>query len=258
MNETSFAAAGEPKLAEVEYSVLGASQEVTLRSLLPIAFAALAAAGTAQIDPQNKLLEIADKVAEEMKEIDRLLMQRATSGEAAKALDRSAQGIQKMLEEVDGTSKSVCKGIDALMEELEKNGSGVCPSSDFGQSPDQQDQQSEQQSGDKEPSVRKENRSADLVDQRKPDARPQDGRAEGPEQNPTTGQKAPSAPRPDAGEERVHHERDALEWGELPKYLGGIKQRGGLPDVSGKYRRLYEAYLKQQATPGKDGEQGGK
>lgn len=58
-----------------------------------------------------------------------------------------------------------------------------------------------------------------------------------------TAQKPPS----EGEKEAVTRGADAANWGTLPDYMGAIKQRGGVPEVSEKYRKLYDAYLKAQA-----------
>lgn len=72
--------------------------------------------------PQEQLRRIAAKVSEEMQTIDKLLAQREIGKAAAEATKRSSEGLQKMLDEAQGTSKSVQKGIDELIEELSKSG----------------------------------------------------------------------------------------------------------------------------------------
>jgi hypothetical protein len=72
--------------------------------------------------PQDQLRRIAAKVSDEMQAIDRLLAQREIGKAATEAAKRSADGLQKMLDEAQGTSKSVQKGIDELIEELSKSG----------------------------------------------------------------------------------------------------------------------------------------
>jgi hypothetical protein len=73
-------------------------------------------------DPREQMKQIADKVAEEMKEIDRLLMSRDAGQGANEALERSTAGIQKMLEGADSSNKRVQQGIEELIEQLSKCG----------------------------------------------------------------------------------------------------------------------------------------
>lgn len=81
-------------------------------------------------------------------------------------------------------------------------------------------------------------------EQQKPGEQKPSGGGENPQdaQNKT----AKRAPKED-GTENVERSGETAAWGSLPEYLGGIKQRGGVPEVSEKYRKLYEAYLKAQA-----------
>ncbi|MEZ5964442.1 MAG: hypothetical protein R3F56_11400 [Planctomycetota bacterium] len=92
--------------------------------LLSSAVALLGAVAPAQLgpDPRDQMRQIADKVAEEMKEIDRLLTSRDTSGAAAGALERSAAGIDKMLDGAQTSNKRVQQGIEELMAQLSKCG----------------------------------------------------------------------------------------------------------------------------------------
>lgn len=69
-----------------------------------------------------------------------------------------------------------------------------------------------------------------------------------PSANQQVGQNKTAQKPPAEGEkEAVTREAGAADWGTLPDYLGAIKQRGGVPEVSEKYRKLYDAYLKAQA-----------
>lgn len=92
--------------------------------LLSSAVMLLGAVAPAQLgpDPRDQMKQIADKVADEMKEIDRLLTSRDTSGAAAGALERSAQGIEKMLDNAQTSNKRVQQGIDEIIEQLSKCG----------------------------------------------------------------------------------------------------------------------------------------
>lgn len=67
-------------------------------------------------------------------------------------------------------------------------------------------------------------------------------------ENPMSAQNKPaSKPQNDDGKEVAERAADVAEWGNLPEYLGAIKQRGGVPEVNEKYRKLYDAYLRAQA-----------
>lgn len=78
---------------------------------------------TAQLgpDPKDQLRRVADKVAEEMQAIDKLLTER--NADAAKAASqRASEGIQKMLEQAATGNKRVQQGIDELIEQLKSCG----------------------------------------------------------------------------------------------------------------------------------------
>lgn len=88
-----------------------------------------------------------------------------------------------------------------------------------------------------------------MVQQRKPEQNQEPaGQPKQPQDNPHAGrnQTAQQAQKDD-GQEVVGREGGTASWGNLPEYLGAIKQRGGVPEVSEKYRKLYDAYLKAQA-----------
>ncbi len=71
---------------------------------------------------------------------------------------------------------------------------------------------------------------------------------QGGQPNPTSAEnKQASKAQADDGKEVAERAREVAEWGNLPEYLGGIKQRGGVPEVSEKYRKLYDAYLRAQS-----------
>ncbi len=87
-------------------------------------------------------------------------------------------------------------------------------------------------------------------DEQQPGEQKQPGGGE----NPKDAQNKTARRQPkDDGTETVQREGGTADWGNLPEYLGGVKQRGGVPEVSEKYRKLYEAYLKAQAKKPGDG-----
>ncbi len=92
--------------------------------LLSSAVALFAGLAPAQLgpDPRDQMKQIAEKVATEMKEIDRLLMSRDAGKAATEALQRSAEGIDKMLDGAQSSNKRVQQGIDELIEQLSKSG----------------------------------------------------------------------------------------------------------------------------------------
>ncbi|MEZ5964443.1 MAG: hypothetical protein R3F56_11405 [Planctomycetota bacterium] len=74
------------------------------------------------------------------------------------------------------------------------------------------------------------------------------GKPQGGGENPQTAEnRAAAKQQADDGKEVAERTREVSEWGNLPEYLGAIKHRGGVPEVSEKYRKLYDAYLRAQA-----------
>lgn len=92
--------------------------------MLTTAVALLGAVAPAQLgpDPRDQMRQIADKVAEEMKEIDRMLMSRDAGKSASEAVERSVEGLEKMLDGAQTSNKRVQQGIDELIEQLSKCG----------------------------------------------------------------------------------------------------------------------------------------
>ena len=220
-----------------------------------LAVLALTSATAAQIGPDAKdqIKRIAEKVAEEMAEIDRLLTNRDASQNAADAAKRASEGIQKMLEQAETANKRVQQGIDELIEQIKQQSGG-------GQGQEGQEQpQDGQQPGSRrdQNSPREENQTPEMVQQQGQQHGQQQQQQQGqpkPEgQNPQAAQnRTAQKPPTDDGKEVVERVGEAGSWGVLPEYLGAIKQRGGVPEVSEKYRKLYDAYLKAQAKkPGK-------
>jgi hypothetical protein len=212
--------------------------------LLTSAVALLGAVAPAQLgpDPRDQLRQIAEKVAEEMKEIDRLLMARDAGKETAAALERSVGGLEKMLEGAQTSNKRVQQGIDELIEQLSK--CGLCNGGGEGEGEKPQD--GEPQDRNTPSSPRQENPTPDMMQQ----SQPQPGQTQpaGGQENPTTAENRRAAKdKADDGTEVAERGREVSEWGNLPDYLGAIKQRGGVPEVSEKYRKLYDAYLRAQS-----------
>ncbi len=223
----------------------------------PLAVLALASATAAQIGPDAKdqIKRIAEKVAEEMAEIDRLLTNRDAGQNASDAAKRAAESIQKMLEQAETANKRVQQGIDELIAQMKQQSGG-------GQGQESQDQpQDGQQPGSRrdQNGPREENQTPEMVQQQQQQQGQQQGQQQQqgqpkPEgQNPQAAQnRTAQKPPTEDGKEVVERAGDVGSWGALPEYLGAIKQRGGVPEVSEKYRKLYDAYLKAQAKkPGK-------
>jgi hypothetical protein len=218
-----------------------------------VAFGLLLGQATAQVDdPRQKVLEISKRIAEEMAEIDRLLLQ--GSGEALRAAREAAQRNQKLLDELlkqtQQSQGNVVKSIDELIQEIERLSQ---PSGGQGGEPHPQDQQDQQPQGEQQQrqGQRDQTQTPDFQQQQRPQQpgrqRPQGEQPTGPEEHRGPGQQRPATQEPRSDSERVGHEQDATSWGMLPKYVPLLHGRGTMPEVPEKYRRFVEAFTKQAA-----------
>jgi hypothetical protein len=202
-------------------------------------------------DPRAKIKELAQKIAEELQNVDKLLLQREAGGARA-AMDRASSGMAKLLEESKRGQAGASQGIADLIAELDKLRSQSSQSSDSDSDsgsqsqnrPQPQDGQQRRESGQRD-----QTKTADLIQQGQTQPPPKpDGT------DPKGGQEAQIPPQqtrgqelPDGATERVQREAEAAEWGSLPKYLQYLQRRGGMPEVPEKYRKFLEAYVKQSA-----------
>lgn len=190
-------------------------------------------------DPQRKIKEIANEIAGELQEIDRLLLQTGQEGgakAAAEGMARAAQRIDDLLEQTAQSQEAAAKRMDELIKEIEKL-SGQCSgcSECNGQGHGKQSQQPQQRS-QRQPSS-----TPDAARPDEPDGdKPQDNRS-----REEPGQNAPADAERQDPTQRVDHERTFEKWGNLPDYLEFLKSRGGQPDVPEKYRKFRDAFLKQ-------------
>lgn len=74
------------------------------------------------VDPRKKIREIVEEVAQEMREIDRMLLQTGGAGaqKAAERMARNAERIEKLLEQTRNSQGKVVDRIDKLLEEIQK------------------------------------------------------------------------------------------------------------------------------------------
>ena len=96
-----------------------------MRARIPALIAALALPGAVRgqfENPQDKILEITKAVAEEMQEIDKLLLQSTPrdTGQAATAMKRNVERIDALLKQTAKSQNNVVKNIDELIKQLEK------------------------------------------------------------------------------------------------------------------------------------------
>lgn len=222
-------------------------------------------------NPMEEIKEIAEAVDKQLKEIDRLLLESGKKGQA-----RSAP--KEMLEQAAESSKAAEDGIDKLIEKLsEMSQQSSSSSSSSSQQQQQQDQQQQQQSQQQQgqPQNRRENQNPEFVQQPQQGQEQQQGQPQEQqqgqdqqgqqeqEQEGADGQPRGGTEQRDGGENRVGNQppqgatdagkpgTGAGEWGGLQPYLNFLKNRGASPKVPAKYRRYYEAYLKNKAKGGK-------
>lgn len=204
-------------------------------------------------DPSlREIQEIARRVDEQLREIDRLLL------ESSKARGEG-QRPQELLQQSRQQSEVVEQGIDDLIAKLTqmKNQS---PSSQSDQQQQQQQQQRQQQqdpSQQQRPQNRRENPDQEFMPQgqqqqgeqqqgQQQQQQQQANRPEGPEQNPPGGENREGNLPPDQATGPGQPGTGDDEWGKLQPYVNFLKNQGSPPKVPEKYRKYWEAYLKQR------------
>lgn len=218
-------------------------------------------------DPREEIKEIATSIDKQLKEIDDLLRESGRQGQ-------TRNKPKELLEQAAENSLTVQDGIEKLIEKLNdmKNQSG---SGSGEPSPDQKDGQGKPQDGqpqDGQPQPgqgsqqRRENDNPDFVQQPQEG---QDGKPKGegeqkpggeqPQSKPGEGDPKGGQQGTDGGENRVGKRppndptgpgqpgQGEGDWGGLQPYLNFLRNRGASPKVPEKYRKYYEAYLKNKA-----------
>jgi hypothetical protein len=227
-----------------------------------------AAAGLlrAQGDPTRDIQELARAVEQQLQEIDRLLLESGKKNQAR-------QTPKELLQQARERSEAVEGGIDKLIEKLNEmknqgGGGGGGPSDE--PKPSDQDQPPGQPQQGQGGRNRRENQTPELVP--RPQAQPQQGEQPQPGQGEPKPQPAGAQPQhgqenPDGGENARGNRPPESEtgpanpgtgdgsWGELQPYMNFLKNRGSRPPaVPEKFRKYWEAYLKQkQGTGGGSG-----
>ncbi len=209
------------------------------------------AAATAQFeDPATKVRELAEDVARQMEEIDRLLLQRGSEDPAAAsaALRNSAEKIGELLDQTTESQQGVVDRIDELITTIQKmagqGGGGG------GSSQDRQQQQGEQQP-QRQPGQRQQSDTSEAVDQRPGEGEQLDD-ADGPQRQDEPGTNRENATPEASDTEQVERDADASAWGRLQMYEQMLKTRGGPPRIPDKYRRYYEAFLERARKQAKE------
>jgi hypothetical protein len=261
---------------------------MTVRTVSPFLALLLVGLGlarptSAQGDPVREIKEIARAIDEQLQEIDRLLLESGKKGQPR-------QKPKELLQQADAKSQSVEQGIDTLIEKLQqmKNQGG----GGGGQPHEQnQDQSQQDQSGQGQPRPqpgqgqrnRNENKTPDIAERpqngNQPDGQPQGQPGQpgqqgqqgqqpgqqqplGPDGKPLGGQESHDGGRNTTGNRQPEPElgpgnpgQGEGSWGELQPYMNFLKNRGSTPpQIPEKFRKYYEAWLKQNAgSPGAAG-----
>lgn len=246
-------------------------------SLYAMLFTAALAVPTAPVtaqgaDPAKEIQELARRVGEQLEQIDRLLL------ESSRKNQPRATPTEK-LQQAHTTSDAVQTGIDELIDKLNemKNQSGGGQSQDQ-QQQQQQQQQDQQQQGQQQQQQgrqqRRENETPDFVQQPKegqqpgeqpsgqqPGERP-DGQQPGQQQQPQNGNPNGTQQGNDPGQNTTGNRQlepdlgpgqkgtGEAGWGELQDYVNFLKNRGSPPKVPEKFRKYWEAYLKNKRGSG--------
>jgi len=249
----------------------------TLAAVLPLASVQAQMGGG---DPSEEIKEIARMIDEQLKEIDKLLLESGKKGQSRKKP-------RELLQQAAENSLTVQDGIEKLIEKLNemkqqgsKSQSSSSSSSSDQQKRDGQQSQSQSSSGKQEGQQsqgnqqRRENQTPDFVkqeqegqkpgEQGKPDGKQEQGK-DGQQQNQPQGNNQPKGGKETktAGKNKPGNNPPNSEtgpgqpgtgeggWGELQPYLNFLKNRGSSPKVPEKYRKYYEAYLKSKNKSGK-------
>ena len=221
-------------------------------------------------DPAEEIKEIARAIDEQLKEIDKLLLQSGRKGQTRKKP-------MELLKQAAESSLTVQDGIEKLIEklnEMKQQGSGQ-PSEK--PQDDQQGSQSEQQQSGQPGGQqsqgnqqRRENQTPEFVKQpqegQSPGEQGKPGQQQGQQQGQQPGQMPGSENGPpkggseskDGGQNKPGNNPPNSPtgpgqpgtgdggWGNLQPYLNFLRNRGASPKVPEKYRKYYEAYLKNK------------
>jgi hypothetical protein len=239
--------------------------------------AALAAAASCTflpaqgIDPTQEIQEIARRVEEQLTEIDRLLLE---SGKKDQARSRPKELLQQAKDLGKETEATIDDLIKKLTDMKNQGGGGSSSSQQDQQDPqqqqDQQQQQPQQQQQQRGQQNRRENQTPDFVRQPQQGQEQQQGQQQQPQpQGQQQQQPEPQGQRPQAGHETPDGGQNKTgnnqpepelgpgnrgagdeSWGELQPYVNFLKNRGSPPKVPEKFRKYWEAYLKQKPGAG--------
>jgi hypothetical protein len=213
--------------------------------------------------------------------------ERAKPKELLQQAGRQSEAVEGGIDElIDKLNKMKSQGGSGSPDEQSD------PSQDPQQQQQQQQRQQQQQQGQQQGQQRnrRENQTPDLVDQRKrdgqegqpeqpqpgqqpgqqqgqqqpqpgeqpggqqPQGQPQDGKPEGGQEAKDGGQNRPGGKPDDGGTGPASQGTGDGSWGDLQPYMNFLKNRGSRPpDVPEKFRKYWEAYLKQKQAGGAGG-----
>lgn len=219
-----------------------------LTSCFLLALPCIAVPARAQFEnPEEKIREIAEEVAEQLAEIDRLLLQRPNSGSsgsgsAAEGMRQASEKMKKLLDQTTDSQQNVVKKMDELIEQVLKAQQGQQGQGGGQQSQGQPRQQGRTRTGERT-GTRRENEPRQGT-QRSEQEDPSQSRGPEPDAK-QQGQNRTGAQEPEDPTERLQRALETEEWGQLQQYDPLIKSRGGQPKVPEKYRRYLESFIKK-------------
>jgi hypothetical protein len=229
-----------------------------------VALASASAVTAQQVDTAKELQEIARRVDEQLRDIDKLLL------DSSRKQPEGEKKPRELLQASQAQSQAAEQGIEDLIQKLTemKNRSQSRSQDDQDQQDqksDQNQQQDGQQRGRQRPQGRPQNRNENDTmplqpqgqqqqqpqpqGQQQPQDQPKGKQPSGADANPDGGENKPGKNPPDQPTGPGQRGEGDNEWGQLQPYLNGLHNRGSLPTKPPeKFRHYFEAYLKSQQT----------
>lgn len=218
-------------------------------------------------NPEQEIQELAKRIGEQLDAIDQLLL------DSSRRSQPRREPADK-LKAAGAAGAEATKAIDELIDKLtqmKNQSSGGQPQDGEPQDGQQQGQpqqgQPQGQPGQGQPGSRQRrgNQTPDFVQQPQqgqPQGQPQPGQpqpgqpqqqpdpsgqhADGPQQTNDAGQNTTGNRQPEPNTGPATAGQGSGTWGELQDYVNFLKNRGSPPKVPEKFRRYYEAYLKNR------------
>ncbi len=214
-------------------------------------------------DPTQEIQDIVNRIDEQMREIDRWLQESAQKGNAASKprdlLERGQQQSGKVIEDID----ELIQKLQQMRQQSKSQSQSQDQQQQQQQQQDQQQQQGQQQQGQQQQGNRQEGTNPDFMQQeqgqqqgqrqegqqgqQEQPGQPQpQGQPDGPDQQQGPGENRQGNRPPGEGTEQVPPGAGDAAWGELQGYLNALKNRGSPPKVPERFRKYWEAHLKDQ------------